>query len=81
MFLSQNQSENDDIPQEPENLIGNCSYCIFYFVFLIDIIDITSPELQPMAVKYRCQVIQAEITGPDFCSSFSFKNYTQIYFT
>ena len=56
------QSENDNIPQEPENL--RFAH-ITIFSFLIDIIDniityspyITSPEFQPMAVEYTGHVI------------------------
>ena len=35
-----NQSENDNIPQDPENL-----RFVFYFAFLIDIIDIITYSL------------------------------------
>ena len=34
----------------------------FYFAYLIDIIDITSPELQPMAVQYTGHRISVCIT-------------------
>ena len=67
-----NQSENDDIPQEPENL-RFAPIIFFYFAFLIDMIDniITyspyslyslSPELQPMAMQYTGHVISVCIT-------------------
>ena len=66
------QSENNDIPQEPESQV--CSYSNFlnfYFAFLENIIKnilqlvrilcITSPELQPMAVQYHCHMIQLAV--------------------
>ena len=37
-----NQSENDYIPQEPENLKLAPVIIFFYFAFLIDIIDYIS---------------------------------------
>jgi len=64
-----NQSENDDIPQEPENL-RFAPIIFFYFAFLIDMIDniITyspyslSPELQPIAMQYSGHMISVCIT-------------------
>ena len=66
------QSENNDIPQEPENQV--CSYFNFfnfYFAFLVNIIDnilqlvgkvcITSPNLQPMAMLYHCHIMQLAV--------------------
>ena len=36
---------------------------------IVRIVCITSPELQPMAVQYRFQVIQTEITWPVYCTA------------
>ena len=39
-YSTNTQSENDDIPQEPENLrFAPIIIFIFYFSFLVDIID------------------------------------------
>ena len=54
-----NQSENDDIPQEPGNL-RFATLIVFFFKL--------EPELQPMAVQCRCHVIQTEITLPLYCA-------------